>query len=65
MSTSKVIQWPCGRIMYYSQRSTNLTLVLRLLTWCPKHRIVTVLVGEEKQAKKGGSHGQPRVPVSV
>lgn len=45
MPDTKVVQWPCGCQMEYSERSTDMTLVLRLLTWCPKHRIVTVLVG--------------------
>lgn len=45
MLTAEVVQWPCGCTMQYSHLSTDMTLVLRLTEWCPKHRMVTVLVG--------------------
>lgn len=64
MPNTEVVQWPCGCTMQYSDRSTDMTLVLRLLTWCPKHRIVTVLVGQHDK-EKGGSDEQPRVSVSL
>lgn len=43
-----IVTWACGCQMQYSAHSTNLTLVLRLVKWCPKHRMITVLVGKEK-----------------
>ena len=54
MPDTKVVQWPCGCTMQYSHIKTDMTLVLRLIEWCPKHRIVTVLVGLPAPDKEKG-----------